>query len=239
MSINTKVKFWLLVALASAVTLFAVHDAHANPLDDNCPSFVESHYPAFQNDAGIQYKCMKRIGIAYDTRFLTPAYVATKLTADELGGNITRGNFYVDPSIKTAKMSDYVGTEYDKGHLAEAELFTTDPEAMRESFCMCNMHAQWFNFNRGIWHALENHSHKLASQYGLVYIISGTVYGPKSASIGRGATVPDYSWKVISIPSTKTIEAYLIPNTEHKHEKYSQYKVNVREIEIATGLHFN
>jgi endonuclease G len=234
----TSISISTIVSIA-AITFHAI-SVLANPLDEKCPSFVPSSYPTIEIQSQIAFKCMKRYGVAYDVTNKTPIYVATKLTADELGGTVKRINeFHVDDTVPTAKPSDFVGTNYDKGHLAEAELFTTDADAMYESFDMINMHAQWYNFNRGIWHALENYSHKLALKYGTVYIISGTVYSHTSKHIGSGVVVPDFSWKVIIIPTTNTVEAYLIPNGEHEHELFKKYKVNIRDIEIASSLKFN
>ncbi len=214
----------------------------ANTLDNNCPSFSLRKYPIVSHQVKVEYVCHKKYALAYDDVNKITIYVATKVNPSMMSGKIIRGNnFRVDGSMSpdyAVKPSDYVGTPYDKGHLAEAELFTTDNEAMDESFLMSNMHPQVANFNRGIWKSLETYTHNLAKN-DTIYIISGTVYGSKSNHIGRGVTVPEYSWKVIQIPSFQTVEAYLIPNVEHKNDTFKKYKVTVKEIEIATGLHFN
>lgn len=229
-----------IAAAAVLVVAFFASDAHANPLDEGCPTFSAGTYPVATQQSQVQYKCMKRYGVAYDPVQKIPVYVATVVTKEQMGGDVVRGNhFYVDKFFSSSKPSDYVGTPYDKGHLAEAELFTTDEEAMAESFCMCNMHPQLANFNRGIWKSLETYSHKLAVSSGLIYIISGTVYDKTSPTIGKGAAVPSASWKIIYIPSTKTTEAYLIPNVEHQHEQFKKYKVTVQQISIATGIKFH
>lgn len=234
---------FIVAAIVLIVAIFGSlaysNDAHANELDTQCPQFVVEHYPVIKDESHIKFKCMKRYGVAYDESQKIPVYVATELTKDELGGSVKRGNnFYVDPFFNSAHPSDFVGTKWDKGHLAEAELFTTDAQAMSESFCMCNMHPQWYNDNRGIWHALENYTHKLAVQYGVIYIISGTVYGKNFPTIGNSVTVPSASWKVVYIPSTKTTEAYIIPNGEHDHEQFKKFKVTVQQVEATTGLKF-
>lgn len=215
---------------------------YANPLDDNCPTFVLGKYPVVAATTKTEYVCHTRYGVAYDDSNKITLYVATKVNPAMMNGKIVRGNdFKVDPLMDSkyaVKPSDYVGTPYDKGHLAEAELFTTDEVAMHESFYMSNMHPQLANFNRGIWKSLETYTHKLAAR-DTIYIISGTVYGPKSSTIGKSVTVPEYSWKIIQIPSSQTTEAYLIPNVQHdKIDAFKKYKVSVKEIEVATGLKF-
>lgn len=217
--------------------LMFVSVVFANPIDDSCKQFVNGTAPVVTVQTHVDYKCMKRYAVAYDTSALTPIYGVTYVTKDELDGDVVRRNdFHQIPDMVTAKKSDFTGTKYDLGHIIEADLFTTDSDAMDESFCMCNIHAQWFSFNRGIWHSLEIYSHKLVKQYGSAYIITGTAYTKQSPTIGRGVTIVDYTWKIISIPSAHFLEAYMIPNKDHAHERYTQYRVTVRDIEIATGL---
>lgn len=222
--------------------LFLWHvSAFANPLDDSCPEFVHGRYPVIKTES-VEFVCHSKIGIAYDYVNKVTIYVATKVSREQLIGDVRRKtNFKVDPHMSpfyAVKPNDYVGTIYDRGHMAEAELFSSDEIAMAESFYMSNVHPQVANFNRGIWKSLEIHARKLAKKYGEVYIITGTVYDHASVKIGRSVTVPEYSWKVINIPSINTTEAYLLPNTDHYDESFKRYKVTPKEIEILARIAF-
>ena len=226
--------------LLAALFIFSTH-AHANPLDDQCPTFVQTTYPVVAKEAHIEYLCHKMYAVAFDNEQKVPVYVATRVTWEQFGSIHRTNDFKIDPlttAFDPVKSSDFVGTQYDKGHLAEAELFTGDEQAMHESFYMTNMHAQECSFNRGIWKSLETYTHGLTKQYGEIYIVSGTVYNRTSKTIGRSVTVPSHTWKVITIPATRSVEAYMFTNEDHPHEQFKKYRVSLKEIEIATGLKF-
>ena len=85
-------------------------------------------------------------------------WVHYRLNPTFLNGTTPRINsFKVDPNVstKSAELSDYKGSGYDRGHLAPAGDMKYSKESMIESFFMSNMSPQNPSFNRGIWRKLE------------------------------------------------------------------------------------
>ena len=85
-------------------------------------------------------------------------WVAYKLTSDMvLGHAVRKNNFKEDPDVETgsAKLIDYKGSGYDRGHLCPAAAMKISNQAMSESFYMSNMSPQVPGFNRGKWKSLE------------------------------------------------------------------------------------
>ena len=52
---------------------------------------------------------------------------------------------YSIPNEFASHLNDYIGTGYDRGHLAPAADFQSDQEAMNESFLLTNMSPQVAN----------------------------------------------------------------------------------------------
>ena len=80
-------------------------------------------------------------------------WVFFELTDYEVSGIEKRKNqFRSDPKVKTksASLSDYRGSGYDRGHLAPAADMKWSVTTMSESFYMSNMSPQRPSFNRGL-----------------------------------------------------------------------------------------
>lgn len=80
-------------------------------------------------------------------------WVHYKLNPTLLDGTMPRINsFKADPNVstKSAELSDYKGSGYDRGHLAPAGDIKYSKESMIESFFLSNMSPQNPSFNGGI-----------------------------------------------------------------------------------------
>ena len=101
----------------------------------------------------------------YSERYEQSRWVAYQLTRQEVSGKAVRsGSFIEDPLVftGTANKSDYIGSGYDRGHLAPAGDMRWSKKVMRESFLFSNMSPQHPSFNRGIWKKLENNVRRWA-----------------------------------------------------------------------------
>jgi len=106
-----------------------------------------------------------------------------------------------DPRLQCATDADYIGSHYDKGHLANAEDFAFDCAKDELTFRYYNCLPQTANLNRGIWKKMETKIRKW-SQTDKLYIICGGFFGNKK--IGNIA-VPSYCWKVVQSVATKKV----------------------------------
>jgi endonuclease G len=150
-----------------------------------------------------QIKINKKIYKAnFSNTFRGPRYVSYTLYKG--GGDCNRDKFRFkndDPRIVSATNKDYEGSNYDKGHLANAEDFAFDCVKDELTFRYYNCLPQTPSLNRGIWKVNETLVRK-RSQTDKLYIICGGYFGKNK--IGN-ITVPSHCWKVVQSVSTKEV----------------------------------
>ena len=120
------------------------------------------------------------------------------------GGSCSRSSFHFkndDVRLMCATDSDYKGSHYDEGHMANAEDFANDCTKEELTFRYYNCLPQTANLNRGIWKSKETQIREW-SQKEKLYIICGGFFGNKK--IGK-ITVPSYCWKVVQSVSSKKV----------------------------------
>ena len=182
----------------------------------SCPQFfADGVVPAIPN---VVVLCKKRYAIGFSSQKGTPIWVAEKLTAQSVANanSPRKDNFRPDPSIPISQQASekaFVGTHFDKGHLAPFEDFADDPQAADESFYMTNMMPQVDKMNRGIWRALEMRARKLTS-HGDVYVITSPLFIGPVTTLADGTPIPTNIAKLIFIPSTRESYTAILPNTD-------------------------
>jgi endonuclease G, mitochondrial len=186
----------------------------------------------------------KYYALEYSEEYEQAIWVYYKLTRDETLGEAPRKSYFKeDMDIPTGSQSirDYVGSGYDRGHLAPAADMRMTEESMKESFLMSNMSPQNPAFNRGIWKKLEEQVREWARINTEIYVISGPIFinaNPKTIGENKVA-VPDYFFKVILDylePEIKAI-GFVFPNSP-TDKLLQEYAVTPRYIEGLTGLDF-
>lgn len=186
--------------------------------------------------------CRKSYVVKYYNACKVPLFVAQYLDPKQLGGNEPRDTFRVDtdlPPYFRAENGDYVGTGYDRGHLAPAADFQNDPVAMDESFLLSNAVPQTIRLNRGVWKSIEIRTRALAMKHDGVFVITGGIYSQNPVKIGDGVCVPTHTYKVIFEPKTKQSIGYVVPNVKTGlHKNIKHYQVPVTAIERKTGINF-
>lgn len=190
-----------------------------------------------------------------------PNWVAWELNASWLGDAHRVGKFAPDEDLPTdwdrVKPSDYTGSGFDRGHMANSEDRSRSAEDNIATFLMTNIIPQAPDNNRGVWVQLENYNRQLVRSGKELFIISGGHgqggIGEKGlkATVGRGKVViPAVTWKVILVldrpnagvagvdRNTRTI-AVIIPNKQGiKSDPWQQYQTSVKEVENLTGYKF-
>ena len=201
-------------------------------------------------DLGVPGPCTQIVNregyaLGYSEKYEQPLWVTYRLTKEEvLSRKSSRLNdFYEDTEIKTgsATMADYMGSGYDRGHLAPAGDMHWSDRTMLQSFAMSNMSPQHPSFNRGVWSRLERAVRRFAYSEGSVFVVTGPVFVDDDDAVTIGPNqvrVPEFFYKVIydETPPHKMI-GFIVPNkASQKHVK--TYALTVAEVEEATNLKF-
>ncbi|KAF9084173.1 nuclease [Mortierella sp. AD031] len=196
-------------------------------------------------------------------QFRHPNWVAEHITAESLksGEGVGRGNsqFKEDltvPDLYRAKLSDYLRSGYDRGHMVPAADCKSAQTAMDETFYLSNIAPQvGEGFNRDYWAHFENFCRTLTKKYQDVYVITGPLYLPyqdptdnkyyiKHEVIGNPPNigVPTHFYKVILTDrgnGDMTVGAFVLPNNKiHNDVPLTAFQVPVEAVEKASGLKF-
>ncbi|KAF9099789.1 nuclease [Mortierella sp. GBA35] len=200
---------------------------------------------------------------SYNRQFRHPNWVAEHITAESLksGEGVGRGNsqFKEDltvPDLYRAKLSDYLRSGYDRGHMVPAADCKSAQTAMDETFYLSNIAPQvGEGFNRDYWAHFENFCRTLTKKYQDVYVITGPLYLPyqdptdnkyyiKHEVIGNppNISVPTHFYKVILTDrgnGDMTVGAFVLPNNKiHNDVPLTAFQVPVEAVEKASGLKF-
>jgi len=187
-----------------------------------------------------------RYSLAYSEAHEQAIWVAYELTKERLNRrNATRNNWFEeDKRITTgsALHADYIRSGYTRGHLAPAEDFAYDQEAMDHTFLMSNISPQLSGFNGGIWRELEELIRDWTRHNDRLIITTGPVFfeGQEIEYIGKNkVAVPHAFYKVIldiDLPEQKGI-GFVIPHAV-SDQPLSQYATTIRFVEELTNIDF-
>lgn len=214
----------------------------ATPIDIKCPTHVIWGAPQIPTEGNNQYLCRTEYAVNLNYKTKVPYYVVEHIMANEIGqGTKRKDDFREDTAVPVkyrATLKDYANGLYDRGHMAPAGDFTSNPTIMSESFLLTNIMPQTPGNNRGIWNVLEGHVRDWAVKYKELYVITGTIYDDKFDTIGNGVGVPTYIYKIIINPITQKSIAFKFPNVKLNPKTIENYIVNIADIETVTGINF-
>ncbi|CAO3566046.1 unnamed protein product [Mortierella alpina] len=199
---------------------------------------------------------------SYNRQFRHPNWVAEHLTVESLkpSEGVGRGNVFKEdesvPELYKAKLTDYVRSGYDRGHMAPAADCKSTQNAMDETFYLSNIAPQvGEGFNRDYWAHFENFCRVLTKRYQDVYVITGPLYLPyqdptdnkfyvKHEVIGNPPNigVPTHFYKVILTDKGNgdmAVGAFVLPNNTIQNQvPLTAFQVPVEAVEKASGLKF-
>lgn len=207
------------LTLCSAASA-SVTQGQMNPA---CPQFSAYGHPQTR-DAKVARRafhlCKRAYSSYVDPLTRTPLWVAQRLTGNVNGSEPRADDFRPDPEIPRGAgpaNADYARSGWDRGHMAPAQDFSRDPEAMSESFLFSNIVPQDPKNNRLAWKELESLTREWAQTRGEVFVITGPVYnnGAPLAVIGRSKVwVPTHIFKIIIDARRGESVAFVLPNRE-------------------------
>ena len=141
----------------------------------------------------------------------------------------------------SARLSDYRGSGYDRGHLVPAADMNFDSIALSETFLMSNISPQSPSFNRGINKALESLVRCWREKYDSLIIITGCLFKDtahfQKTTIGSGIPIPEFYYKIIVDIERSSSIAFVMPNTKGEYNLES-YVYSIDEVEKLTGINF-
>lgn len=159
---------------------------------------INSSVPPFQHTlpTNIYRRISDHYISEYDPFTRNPRWVYEHLTYEHLFGHSTgsgssssgdrkESTFKEDTSIPSyirARLSDYLYSGYDRGHLAPAGNHHHNQLAVNDTFYLSNISPQiGKGFNRHYWSRLEQFIRNLVhnKQYENIYVITGPLYIPK------------------------------------------------------------
>ncbi|MCX8050492.1 MAG: DNA/RNA non-specific endonuclease [Chlorobi bacterium] len=193
--------------------------------------------------------------LSYNPTTRCPNWVAWNLSAWWYGSaRRHRGQFMPDPLLPPQYPAvlhrDYVGSNYDRGHMVRSEERTRSEEDNRATFYTTNILPQTHALNAGPWLRLEEYVERLCkNDRQELYIVAGPIYHDTSRTvIGRGVRVPAECFKIIvvlpkgagkrSVTTATEVIAVRMPNRPDVSGSWEQYVTSVSDIEQATGYRF-
>jgi DNA/RNA endonuclease G (NUC1) len=119
-----------------------------------------------------------------------------------------------DKTYFQASNKDYIGSNYDKGHLFPALYNRDSREKMFSTFTLINAAPMSIQFNRGLWKTVEAITLRLLNDScrfpgAKRFVITGTVPGKKrTKNATDGINIPEFVWNVIYCDSSHAEEMF-------------------------------
>ena len=203
--------------------LIGISAAQADDLSQCSQSFYGGVYPEFTNPKlsnNTQALCMDGFAVMYSGVSRTPLWSAEYLDRKRLqqAKQIDREDSFHEesrlPKSMRAKLSDYSGSGYDRGHLAPNGNMANRSQQY-DSFSLANIAPQSPRNNRYIWRNIESATRYLTQQYGEVYTITGVAFtNKKTKQLADRVLVPSHFFKAVYIPASNQAGVYYAPNDE-------------------------
>lgn len=164
-----------------------------------------------------------------------------RLGSDE--GNLKRFNsFFDDVSINqdckqtSRKPYSHHSTnlpKFDRGHLAAANHFDFDRNALKQDNFIVNALPQTVKLNRGAWKRTEELIECYRDRFAL-NTLGGVIWGSNSENdvfkTSHGIRTPDYYWRVIS-SEKGYFSAWVLPNTsDAKSANLNNYEISLEKL---------
>lgn len=156
---------------------------------------------------GSRQLCFRSFAVLHSGVTRSPLYAAEAITPDAaraaMAFDYRDNRFHPEtrlPSSERAELADYVGSGFDRGHMAPSGDMST-PEDDFETFSLANMVPQAGALNRSGWASLEQYVRSLAVTLGSVYVVTGPSYETqKLRTVGGRVLVPSHVWKAVYVP---------------------------------------
>ncbi|WP_413519118.1 DNA/RNA non-specific endonuclease [Psychrobacter glacincola] len=229
------------IIVAMFIVVVGLSSAQADDLSQCSQSFYGGVYPEFSNKKlsnNTQALCMDGFAVMYSGISRTPLWSAEHLNRKRLqqAKQIDREDSFHEesrlPQSMRAKLSDYSGSGYDRGHLAPNGDMANRSQQY-DSFSLANIAPQSPRNNRYIWRNIESATRYLTQQYGEIYTITGVAFTDKKAKQLAGRVlVPSHFFKAVYIPASNQAGVYYAPNDESERIEI----ISIDELTAKIGI---
>ena len=182
--------------------------------------------------------------LSYNNAYRVPNWVAYELLESEVitAYRSREDAFEPDPLIKgrQAYDRDYVGSGYDRGHMAPAADMRWSSQTMKECFYLSNVCPQNHNLNSGAWNDLEKQVRYEVRYYKSIWVVCGPIFEYNNPRhIGRNhVMVPDSFFKALLAKrkdGSYAAVGFIFPN-EICERNLTHYAMTVDELEAKLGM---
>lgn len=206
-----------------------------------CEQFTPYGFPTVVKQS-VTKICREGYVLEHDNNAKIPVWVSYTLNPTKIMGCFPRADKYAaDKSLKNPSTpKDYAKSNYDTGHIANAEDMRWSLQAQEDSFILSNMTPQLAGFNRGIWKKLEDQIRNwVMARKTTVLIYAGPIYDRKQdPTIGRSmVTVPSAFYKIVVDTKTKEVMTFLFPH-ESSSDDLETFMTSIAEVQKETGIIF-
>lgn len=190
-----------------------------------CPQHFAGVVPAIRTPGPdhLRALCFAGFAVMHSGETRTPIYVAEHMnrqSVQEARSQQRTNQFYEEarlPFNQRARLSSYVRSGYQRGHMAPAGSMPT-PEAMAQSFSLANIVPQSGELNGNGWQKIEIDVRRYVRRVGRdVFVITGPAFVDKKGRIGGlfGVTVPSHLFKLVYDPGVNRAWAYWVENRDN------------------------
>ena len=233
---------FLFTALSLGITPVYAWTQRQPQKPDECKSQAPYGFP---QTSGVSLICREGYLVGYDAKAKIPKYVTYTLQPAKAIGCVERSDAFVaDQSVSGGPTpQDYVGTGYDKGHMAPDGDMSWNQQVEYESFLMTNMTPQAGSLNRGIWKLLETSVRGWAVQGNQDYTIYvGAIYNFQDKTIGVNVIVPHGLYKIVINNKTKEVAGWEFPHVApypNLGNDLTKFRTPISKIESDGGVTFS
>lgn len=165
-----------------------------------CPAKVSNDNCSYiTHVAKIGNRNMRNYTMCFDKNKYAALWVAYPLHQCYLGGSGRTEKWAFDPDIETwlqVDTSGYHTWNYTRGHQIPSADRTASSSMNNQTFYMSNMTPQGYDFNSGIWAALESRIRGYKCNDTL-YVVTGAHWDDDCSYIKRKYPVPTHYYKVL------------------------------------------
>ena len=149
--------------------------------------------------------------VLYSQKYKNPLKVTYEVNNPKSNCSREGMQFYSEKGITTASTKDFQSNEYDKGHCAPAQDFTTSCDSLHKTFSYLNCAVQHYKLNRGVWKILEFKEREW-SKFELLQITVEVVFDNHPKLTNGGASIPIQFIKTIRFMKSNKVLTYKFPN---------------------------
>ncbi len=234
--------------------IFSNNILHSQYTEIHCKHFIYGYPKGSPQTNDLIIRDIYALSSNDSTKFAD--WVAYRLDTKTItGASQKERDWATDPWLdtwETLQPNDYKDASkqlhIDRGHQAPLSDFKGTEDAFETNY-LSNITPQNSDLNRGLWEKLEEDERKLTEKYGLVYVMTGTLYEkqmPKLPKATKFHIIPSGYWKIIVIPYNQDIKdlskieifGFIFSQNTPKTDNIKNHLVSIDEIQRRSHLDF-